>query len=105
MKSEEIISELNDEMMTRFQKQGLYFDYRSDGYCECIGFMDIIVWDSENYYCDEKYNNDDEDYYTPDKEVIKTIMINLICDLQNIFGEKDEKEQDESLFSWANNRN
>lgn len=104
MKIEEIVSELNDEMMPRFQEQGLYFEYRSNGYSECIGFMDIILWDSENYYCKDEYNNDDE-HYKPDKEVIKTIMINLISDLQNIFGDKDETEQDESLFSWANNGN
>lgn len=91
MKIEEIVSELNDEMMPRFQEQGLYFEYRSNGYSECIGFMDIILWDSENYYCKDEYNNDDE-HYKPDKEVIKTIMINLISDLQNIFGDKDETE-------------
>lgn len=105
MEIEEIVSELNNEMITRVQEQGLYFEYRSNGYSECIGFMDIILWDSENHYCNDEYNNDNIDYYTPDKEIIKTIMINLIADLQNIFGEQDDTEQDESLFSWANNGN
>ncbi len=105
----DMISDINHEIPERFINNGICLDYMSNGNCECIKFLNSFLWDSENGYSYDnyKYNEIDEEHYNPNKEILMQIMCDLISDLKNIFGERDDGDksfEDESLFSWPNNR-
>lgn len=94
MNAVQIVSDLNDEMIEMMRDNGFYFQYCSDGYVECINFMDICLWDNETGYSFTKgvfeYSNiedqDDFDERIPDKDLIVAIVLNLVNDLKNLFG-------------------
>ncbi len=104
----EIVSDINEQIPEVFINNGICVDYRSNGNCECIQFMDYFLWDSENGYSygNYKYNDVMEDHYNPDKEILMQIMWELVSDLKNIFGDRtvDDGEH-EDLFSWPCNGN
>ena len=52
--------------------------------------MDIFLWDSENHYCNNHYNIEEIDYYTPNKDILKIIVLELFGNLRYIFGEDEE---------------
>ncbi len=99
----EIVSDINEQIPERFINNGISVDYRSNGNCECIKFMDYFLWDSENGYPynNYKYNDVIEDTYNPDKEILMQIMWELVSDLKDIFGDRTVDDEHEDLFSWS----
>ena len=47
----DIIKNINIEISEQINNEELYLKYTSDSYCECITFLGIRIWDSENSIC------------------------------------------------------
>lgn len=53
------------------------FSYTLDGYCVCIKFMGIVLWDSD--YDDREYLSEEED----EQEDLKTYLIKKLLQLSH----------------------
>lgn len=79
----DIVTQLNEQLYDsnpELGTQGICFSYHTDGYSECVGILDVCLWDSDN---DERKTTESGDYEDLE-DYLRREFNKLIYDLQKV---------------------